>query len=99
MAQWPLLVPTDRRLPLEKLKVCPLCNSLNAKQNVECFVCCWSGDFCVDDERIANALYEVILDCPAIIDLITLDPPKRRTLAQRLLSALRLRRKPFDFRA
>ncbi len=99
MPQWPLVPPPARRLPLEKLKVCPLCDSLNAKHNSECFVCGWSGDFSFDEDRIANALYEVILDCPAIIDLIASPPARRLPFLHRMVSRLRRSRRPIDFEA
>ena len=41
------LVLRSRR-SVEQFKVCTLCGALNVKENDECFVCRWSGEFDLD---------------------------------------------------
>lgn len=104
MSYQPIFTPiphTPRRLPLDKLKCCPLCNSLNAKRNVECFVCGWRGDFDTDPEQVTNALHELVLQCPAIIDIIEREPVARQSFLHRMIAFLRRPRRAgrFDIQA
>src|SRR5688500_3108379 len=62
--------PAKRKLPTENLKCCPLCGVLNAKQNAECFVCRWHGDFDHSPRLIEERLEELLVRCPELADAI-----------------------------
>lgn len=53
-----------RRIAQAHLKCCPLCESLNAVTNTECFVCSWHGGFDHDPFRIEESLLQLVLSCP-----------------------------------
>ncbi len=87
-------------LPLHALKCCPLCGSLNAKRNGSCLVCGWRGEFDTDADTIMTALHEIVLQCPAIIDIIAREPEERVSILTRLLGVLRKRKhRPLDLSA
>jgi hypothetical protein len=86
-----------RRLPLRKLKCCPLCESVNARQNRECFVCGWRGTFEHDAPTIERGLAGLIERCPDLAGIL-LAPPRPASLMDRLVHWLRRRRR-LDFRA
>lgn len=54
------LTPAERRLASRNLKVCPVCRSLNATRNAECFVCSWSGAFDSDSDSIEEGLQRLL---------------------------------------
>ena len=67
--------PTNsRRLAALNLKRCPLCGTLNARQNAECITCRWHGAFEDDPLSIEEGLMEMIDRCP---DLAQVFPPAR----------------------
>jgi hypothetical protein len=94
------MIRVQRRLPVHRLKCCQLCGSLNARRNEECFVCGWHGEFVTDPIQVTSALQEMVLQCPAIVDILMQEAPKRRSILARMLAVLR--RKPrhdFDIAA
>jgi hypothetical protein len=56
------------RLPIESLKCCPLCGALNSRQNGECFVCRWQGDFVTDEATVREGLESLVQRCPSLVD-------------------------------
>lgn len=80
-----------RRMPLRKLKCCPLCGSVNARANRECFVCGWKGTFDEDPTTIERGLADLIERCPDLADIL-LAPPPRSTWLGRLFGWLAPRR-------
>ena len=58
------VVEASRRLASAHLKRCPLCESLNAAANTECFVCSWRGMFDRDAINIEDALRRLLRRCP-----------------------------------
>lgn len=55
-----------KKLTVSNLKLCPLCDSLNAKSNSCCFVCGWRGSFIHDPKRLQTSLVLLIEQCPEI---------------------------------
>lgn len=81
-------------------KVCPLCETLNVKENEECFVCAWHGQFDGQPERVHDAVMDILQHCPVILDCITKEPeppkPVKLSLLQRIKNLFRRR---IDLRA
>lgn len=88
MSSWPqnqdFGIGTQRKLPVDNLKCCPLCGVLNAVQNAECFVCRWHGGFDHDPSRIEGCLMELLDRCPELADAMSEPEPERPTLMTRL---------------
>jgi hypothetical protein len=63
-----------RRLAADNLKRCPVCGAVNAKQNDECFVCSWHGEFETHPEAVAEGLELLIVRCPELADVLMRDP-------------------------
>lgn len=104
MHDHPVLIPPMRQVNrtqlLSRLKCCPLCGGLNAKSNRDCFVCGWKGEFDTDEESILTGLHELVLECPAILDIIAREPERKPSLVTRIKAYLASRkRKPLDFTA
>ena len=76
-----------QRLTVENLKLCPLCDSLNAKSNNSCFVCGWRGTFQSDPKKLIANLKLLMLQCPELADNVMFDSPVDR-LKDRVLSFL-----------
>lgn len=57
-----------RRHAAQSLKRCPLCNTLNARQNTECVTCRWHGSFDSDPFRIEEGLEQMMKRCPDFRD-------------------------------
>lgn len=55
-----------RRIAQAHLKLCPVCDSLNALSNDECFVCSWHGQFDHDAHRIEESLVRLLISCPEL---------------------------------
>ncbi|MBI5705810.1 MAG: hypothetical protein HZC36_02350 [Armatimonadetes bacterium] len=53
-----------RRHAAQSLKRCPLCNTLNARQNAECVTCRWYGEFESDPFLIEEGLDQMMRRCP-----------------------------------
>lgn len=64
-----------RRFAAENLKRCPLCGAVNARQNDECFLCAWSGQFEYDIEAVEEGLEELLERCPELAELL-IEPAK-----------------------
>ena len=67
---------TYRRLAVDHLKRCPLCEAINSKVSSECFVCSWSGEFDHDALSIEEGLTDMLDQCPELIDTILIVPPR-----------------------
>lgn len=65
------------RIAIANLKLCPLCDSLNAKKNESCFVCGWTGHFVEDPHQVHMSLVLLIEQCPELADATILDSPPR----------------------
>jgi hypothetical protein len=88
-----------RRLSTDNLKRCPLCGSINARENDECFVCAWYGDFSYDSQSIEEGLDELIEHCPELADLLVPEPTRMerfKSWTRRMW--LRILYRPVDFR-
>ena len=79
------VIEASRRLACAHLKHCPLCEALNAANNVECFVCRWHGEFDRDSLRIEEGLRRLLSRCPEF-----------RALKQRMDAARKSLGKPLD---
>src|SRR4051812_14818730 len=94
------LLETHRRLAVDNLKRCPLCGTVNAKLNCECFVCRWRGDFDHSANSVEEGLLEVLEQCPELIDCILYIPKRRESAFHRASGWLKSRlRKRLDFEA
>lgn len=65
----------SRKLATGNLKLCPLCSAVNSRQNGECFVCRWSGEFDHDPIHIEMGVHELIERCPELLDALYGSPP------------------------
>ena len=79
------LVLRSRRAT-EQFKVCTLCGALNVRENDECFVCRWAGDFDGDPLTIRIKINEIVQECPELADAVAL--PKRKRSWTRIFSNL-----------
>ncbi len=94
------MLDTHRRLAVGNLKRCPLCGTVNARLNGECFVCRWHGGFDHDPQSVEDGLIEVLEQCPELIDCILYIPRRRDTLFEKASEWFRSRvRKRLDFEA
>jgi hypothetical protein len=94
------LPDNNRRLAVENLKLCPVCHTVNAKLNHECFVCRWHGAFDQDPAAIEEGLLDVLEQCPELIDCILIVPRKRSSVLSRITAWFRRRlRRRVDFHA
>ena len=90
--------PLPPKLAVASLKLCPLCDSLNARRNPTCFVCGWQGEFIHDAHRVHLSLVLLLEQCPELSEGVRLAPPKRPLLSRMrsfLLERFR-KRKPLD---
>ena len=62
-----------RRHAAQSLKRCPLCNTLNARQNAECVTCRWFGEFDSDPFRIEEGLDQMMRRCPEFAEDLLID--------------------------
>ena len=93
------LLETHRRLAVDNLKRCPLCGTVNAKMNCECFVCRWHGEFDNEPDSVEDGLVEVLERCPELVDCI-LYVPRRPSLFDIAKDWVRSRkRRGLDFEA
>lgn len=63
------LVLRNRR-SVEQFKVCTLCGALNVRENDECFVCRWSGEFDRDGVAVRIKINEIVRECPELLDVV-----------------------------
>lgn len=75
---------SQRRFAPENLKRCPLCGAVNAKQNIECFLCSWSGQFDYEIQAVEEGLEELLERCPELVDLLLEPPSKINTFRERI---------------
>lgn len=95
-----LPLEAHRKLTVDSLKRCPLCGTVNAKLNGECFVCRWHGSFDHNPYSVEEGLMDVLEHCPELIDCILYIPRRRETLFERAREWLRGRgRRPLDLEA
>lgn len=59
---------SGRKFATENLKRCPVCGSVNARQNYECVTCRWHGRFDTDPRAIEEGLDELLDRCPELSD-------------------------------
>ena len=91
------LLDSHRKLALDSLKRCPVCSTVNAMMNLECFVCRWHGEFDHDPASVEEGLYEVLEQCPELIDCIVTIPYRRESVLARARNWFRRRtRKGLD---
>lgn len=76
------------------LKRCPLCDSINARSNMECFTCRWAGEFDYSEAGIRSALDALVDRCPELSGLAV--PAPTETLGTKIRRMLRRR---IDYRA
>ena len=89
------------KLSVANLKVCPLCDSLNARNNPSCFVCGWRGEFIHDSHQVHLSLVLLLEQCPELADAAWEQQPRPSLLAQ-MVAFFRfkiLRRPRLDLRA
>ncbi|RYG39002.1 hypothetical protein EON81_02195 [bacterium] len=64
------------------LKVCPLCDALNARGNEVCFVCDWRGEFRRDRETIEDGLLSMMSRFPELVEGFA--PYRKPTFRERM---------------
>ena len=67
----------NRRLAVDQFKVCPLCGAVNVLANCKCFVCTWAGGFIEDEGQIETGLYQMIIRCPELLEILIDEEPAR----------------------
>jgi hypothetical protein len=80
--------PLPPKLSVANLKVCPLCDSLNARSNNACFVCGWQGQFIHDRHQVHLSLVLLMEQCPELSDGIR-TATRRPTLWVQVVTFLR----------
>ncbi len=60
------------KLAVSNLKLCPLCDSLNARSNHICFVCGWHGAFITDSRSLHTSLVLLLEQCPELAEGVNL---------------------------
>jgi hypothetical protein len=55
---------------VEQFKVCTLCGALNVRENDECFVCRWSGEFDKDGLAVRIKINDIVRECPELLDVV-----------------------------
>ncbi len=50
-----MAVNVSCKVSKETVKLCALCGTLNHQDNVECWTCCWGGEFSRDERTVALA--------------------------------------------
>lgn len=78
------LLDNNRKLAVNNLKRCPVCDTVNARLNDECFVCRWHGEFDTDPASVEEGLIDVLEHCPELIDSILHIPQKRESVLRRV---------------
>lgn len=87
-------------------KVCPLCDALNLRENDECYVCRWGGEFDQGPALVSSRLQAVIDRCPDLGRIVAVEAagPRGRfawvwTLGRLWGRVRRMFRRRLDFRA
>ena len=96
------------KLTTNNLKLCPLCDSLNANSNRACFVCGWQGKFVRDPHKLHTSLVLLLEQCPELYPekkelqkgkhLIPKIVSQFRKTLRKLTKRFHWLRKPFDIR-
>lgn len=95
----PSKLDVQRRLAVDSLKCCPLCDAVNAISNEECFVCGWQGKFEHDPYRVEAGLGELLSQCPELVDALQECPTAEPNVFQRFQMWLRrVFRRRVDYR-
>ena len=55
-----------KRHAASSFKVCPLCGGLNIRENDECYICRWSGEFDQGPAMVGARLQEMFDRCPEL---------------------------------
>lgn len=71
-------------ISLANLKLCPLCDSLNARGNCSCFVCGWEGRFVHDPRKIRTSLVILLEQCPDLAESIRIEPQKKKLTSRQV---------------
>ena len=82
------------RIGMTNLKRCPLCGSVNAESNAECFCCTWRGGFDNDTTSIQEGLIDLLRHCPEFRAEVVKMMPHRKSWVQLLKHVMR---KPLDY--
>lgn len=77
-----------RQLATDNLKRCPLCGAVNARQNAECFVCRWQGEFSHEPADIEDGLEDLVERCPELAELMVRSCAGRPSLSDRMARLL-----------
>ncbi|MCG9894834.1 MAG: hypothetical protein MH204_05110, partial [Fimbriimonadaceae bacterium] len=87
----------QRRRP-DAFKVCPLCGTLNVKENETCCTCSWSGQFDSSPHLVQVRMWQIVEQSPELQVLLLKE--LRRPWYRVLWSAVRNRfRRRLDVRA
>ena len=70
-------IEVDRIMATQSLKRCSLCGAINAKENTDCFVCCWHGEFDLDPASIREGIRELMDRCPELAPQTSHEEPIR----------------------
>jgi hypothetical protein len=89
------------KLSVANLKVCPLCDSLNARSNPSCFVCGWQGQFIHDRHQVHLSLVLLMEQCPELNEELNAKSHRPSLLAQviRFFGRMFARRRKLDLLA
>ncbi len=71
-------------ITVANLKLCPLCDSLNAKSNQCCFVCGWTGKFINDCKKLRSSLVILLEQCPDLAYSVKVKVAKPKPTWQQL---------------
>jgi hypothetical protein len=77
------------KLAVSNLRLCPLCESLNARSNQVCFVCGWHGTFIHDSRSLHTSLVLLLEQCPELAEEVS--TPVKKTILQRMAGRIALR--------
>lgn len=68
-------------------KICPLCESLNAKEMRDCWCCGWHGEFDQDPDRISSKLEAIQEVAPNLLEFEAIAP--RRSWLKKLIQRIK----------
>lgn len=75
-----------RKHAVNAFKVCPLCDGLNLKENEECYVCRWSGEFDHGPILVSSRLQAILDRCPELSVVMESRQPR---LHQRIFKGIK----------
>lgn len=92
-----------RKHVVSAFKVCPLCDGLNLRENHECYVCRWGGEFDYGPHLVSSRLEELISRCPDLATILNYEKSVKTSFWRRFVNSfhqvLRRSRKRLDLRA